>query len=240
ERPCEFLADVSGPVDVRLNRDRGFGALDRLQHRGIEFVAVVQQLNLVAGEHRARRARNRVQKLVRLDREFVVESVHRWEFLGGHQIVHERDRSADGGPPPMIGDQRIETDDRPGPPGENQPATPRPARDRAFAVTFGDARLEPVDPLPRNPTPPATRTPRLPVRSGVHRTSAVEEWRLNSRAAWWRRSHDTSRGKFRSASARLRRDGESGRAATFSRSFRRPSPELRRDWNPFLLHHLDI
>src|SRR5262249_53317479 len=123
-----------------------------------------------------------------------------WEFLGRHQVVHERDPSGDGRPPPTIGDERIEADDRPGPPGENQSANPCPERNDAFAVAFRDTRLEPVDPLPRNSTPPATRAAALPVLSGLNWTSAFEEWSLGSRPVWCRRRHDTSGGKFRSAS----------------------------------------
>src|SRR5262249_22810534 len=103
-------------------------------------------------------------------------------------------------PPPAIGDERIETDDGPGPPGENQSADPCPERDGAFAVAFGDARFEPVDPLPRNPAPPPGRADSLFVLPGLNPTSAVEEWSLGSRAVSWRRRHDTSGGKFRSAS----------------------------------------
>src|ERR1043165_500100 len=52
QRLCERQPNFSGPVDVGLDGDRVFRVLDRLEHRGIEAIAVVEQLDRVPGEER--------------------------------------------------------------------------------------------------------------------------------------------------------------------------------------------
>src|SRR6185369_16166771 len=52
ERVGEAASDLARPVDVRLNRDRRLRATDLAQHDGIELVAVVQDVDAVAGEDR--------------------------------------------------------------------------------------------------------------------------------------------------------------------------------------------
>src|SRR4029079_2207419 len=66
----ERQADLAGPVDVRLDCDRVRGGPDRVKHRGIELVAVVEQRQLVAAlERNAGRAGQRVEKINRADLE---------------------------------------------------------------------------------------------------------------------------------------------------------------------------
>ena len=57
QRLGELAADVAGPVDVGLDRDRDLGRPDRLEHRRVELVAVVEDLQRVAGQERHRRSR---------------------------------------------------------------------------------------------------------------------------------------------------------------------------------------
>ena len=52
ERLLEFLADLAGPVDERLEADRPLGCGDGLEHGREDLVPVDQDLHLVAGEDR--------------------------------------------------------------------------------------------------------------------------------------------------------------------------------------------
>src|ERR1044072_2240251 len=57
KRLRESESDLAGPVDISLDGDRVLRRVDRLQHRRIETITVVQQLDRVAsGERNARGA----------------------------------------------------------------------------------------------------------------------------------------------------------------------------------------
>src|SRR4026209_374010 len=74
----ELTSRVAFPIDVRLNGDGRLGPGDRLEHRWVKLVAVVQDREVVAlCKRNAGRARDRTQEFGRVDGEFVSQSVPR-------------------------------------------------------------------------------------------------------------------------------------------------------------------
>ncbi len=70
----DLFANFSVPIDVGLNRDGVLRVANRLEHRRIEFVAVVENRHVVPGDrHLACRADHRGQELRVGDPELVVE-----------------------------------------------------------------------------------------------------------------------------------------------------------------------
>jgi len=77
----EFSADLAGPIDVGLDRDRELRGVDRVQHGRKELVPVVENLEEVAFEERnAGRPRHRRKELFGLDPELMFEPETRWDL----------------------------------------------------------------------------------------------------------------------------------------------------------------
>ncbi len=78
QRFSERAAYLAGPVDVRLDRDRGLCFSNGLEHRGVERIAIVQNLERVpVDEQAAARAGHRSSKAGLGDRELVIQSIVR-------------------------------------------------------------------------------------------------------------------------------------------------------------------
>ena len=133
QRRGEGAADVAGPVDVRLDRDRGVGGLDGLEHGRVERVAVVEQRDRVARkERRAARAGDRLDELLGLDRELVIEPVAGRRGRRCDEIAEQPHRRAADRPPPLLARHHPDEQQRPRPPRPEQPPGPGPEREDAL------------------------------------------------------------------------------------------------------------
>ena len=125
----ELEPHLAVPVDVGLDRHRPPCVPDRVEHRRVELVAVVQHGHVIAVHERgAGGAGHTLDERLGADRHLVLEAVEGWAFdrrgdprRGRHQpqpccvAPFAVDRCPDGGPGPQ-------------PPGEQRPADSRPQR----------------------------------------------------------------------------------------------------------------
>ena len=152
ERFRELAADLPVPVDVGLDGDRRLGLGDRLQHRRIEGVAVVQDVERVPRQERhPGRARHRRQELLVVDRELVVEAVLRRGLDRRDQVADQRHEAHADRPAPFVVRQVPEKGQRPRPPRPEQPARPGPERQHAFRLPLQRIRRQFVAPAVGEP-----------------------------------------------------------------------------------------
>ena len=160
------------PVDVGLDRDRSPGAANRLEHRRVELVAVVEDGDRVAGQQRAaRRADHAVEEGVRVDRHPVIDGEGQAGVAQRDGLAERRHQAGAERPPPVIRGQGPRARDGPGqrPPQPAADARQGAADDAAPARAVRNLRLEPMPPLPRHQRLPEPS--RLCVRPSRHPAS---------------------------------------------------------------------
>src|SRR5262249_10869964 len=79
-----------------FHRYRFLGVRDGVKHRGVEFVAVVEDCDAVAGyEWTSRRSRHSREKFVRADGKFRIQTEARDVLAWSQEIQNEADNRAD-------------------------------------------------------------------------------------------------------------------------------------------------
>ena len=181
KRLRERQADVAGPVDVGLDGDRAFGALNRVEHRGVELVAVVQHDQLVAFGRTARRWRRPWCPGIPVSPP---PGRDRGRTEAGTPPASRASRRPAQSPMPNAAHQLslidvVDAENRPRPPRPDQPADVRPRR--GDALRTGQARVgrapiaraAPVRPLVPQPwVAPGIR------RAATHVRGELRSWRM--------------------------------------------------------------
>ena len=128
---------------------------DRLEHRRIELVAVVQDVDPVARHERhPGRPGHRRQELFVVDRELVVESVPRWELGGRDQVTDERHGPGADRPAPRVVDHVPQ--ERAAPTATRTRAAGAPAS-RTESALWASASADPAPFGSASGSPPAGR-----------------------------------------------------------------------------------
>ena len=156
-------------------------SLDRVEHRRVERVAVVQDVDAVARQERhAGRAGHRRQELLVVYGELVVEPVAGWELGGRDQVTDERHRAGAGRPAPLVVDHRPQEDGA----QIHQDHSSRRARDQngiaPFRLASQRIRRHAVAPAPHDALAAELRKPRRP--AGDDASGRRGRWRRVGRA----------------------------------------------------------